>query len=132
MTNILVRRLVLRGWLSLRRHSAKNISYSLTPEGAAEMGRRNVGRLRQASRIIAAYGERLESFISEAKGRGAESVVMVGHSEADSILEGLCERYGLAFLKSADMQRAQSLAKNPSVALVFAEGTGVGHKGFYL
>jgi len=132
MTNILVRRLVERGWLALRRHSPKNISYSLTSEGAAEIGRRNVGRLKQATRIVAAYGERLESFIATAKGRGAESVVMVGHSEADSILEGLCERYGLAFLKSADIQRAQSLARNPTVALVFAEGTRAGAEGFYL
>ncbi len=132
MTNILVRRLVARGWLALRRHSPKNISYSLTLEGAAEIGRRNVGRYRQATRIVSAYGERLEAFIAQAKGRGAESVVMVGHSEADSILEGLCERYGLVFLKSADMQRAQSLARNAAVALVFAEGTMAGAEGFYL
>lgn len=132
MTNILVRRLVERGWLSLRRQSAKSIQYLLTPEGLAEIARRNAGNLRQASRVIAAYGERLEEFILQAKRRGVESIVMVGHSEADTILEGLCDRNGLVFLKSADPQRAKSLARNPTVALVFAEGTPGGGEGFYL
>lgn len=132
MTNILVRRLVERGWLSLRRQSSKNIQYLLTPEGQAEIGRRYAGTLKHASKVIASYGQRLETYLLQAKGRGVESIVMVGHSEADSILEGLCERYELVFLKSADPQRAQSLARNPSVALVFAEGSPAGAEGFYL
>jgi len=131
MTNNLVRRLVERGWLALERRSTKNIGYSLTPAGQAEIQRGAI-YLRQASLLVSSYGERLEAFASEAKDRGVDSIILVGQSRVDSLLEGICERRGLTFLKSVDPSRASSLAKKPRVALVFAEGLASDVEGFSL
>ena len=121
MTNILVRRLVARGWLALRRHSAKSISYLLTPEGVAEVARRSTERLHRATRVVSAFGFRLESFLVSAKSDGAKSVVMVGRSDFFPLLEDICDRLKLGLLQSSDPERALALEAKGGIALVWGD-----------
>jgi len=120
MTNILVRRLVERGWLALRRHSAKSISYFLTPEGISEVARRSGGYFERAARIVSAKSERIEAFVVKAKLAGARSLVLVGSSAADFIIERLCDTHGLVFVKSADAERWLGTPR-PDMAIVWGE-----------
>lgn len=120
MTNILVRRLVARGWLALRRHSAKSISYLLTPEGIAELARRSGGYFERAARIVTAKSDQIESFIVAAKLNGARTVVLVGSSVVDFIIERLCETHSLVFIKSADAERWLATLK-PDLAVIWGE-----------
>lgn len=121
MTNALIRRLAERGWLSLTRLSTKSFRYALTPEGVAEITRRTVSYVRRSSRSANLYEERIESFVMAAKRSGVETLVLVGPSEADFVLEHACERHDLVFVKSADCERARNLARRPGVALVWSE-----------
>jgi DNA-binding MarR family transcriptional regulator len=121
MTNILVRRLVERGWLALRRHSAKSITYLLTPEGTGEIARRTRGYFERASRLVAAQGERIEAFVMEARRKGATAIVLVGSSPSDFILERSCETHGLVFMKSANPDKARALAQRPDVVLAWGD-----------
>lgn len=121
MTNILVRRLVERGWLALRRHSAKSITYLLTPEGTAEIARRTRGYFERASRIVAEQGERIERFVLEAKASGASALVLVGSSSADFIFERSCETHGIVFMRSADPERWISSPRRPGIVVVWGE-----------
>ncbi|HRY74050.1 MAG TPA: winged helix-turn-helix transcriptional regulator [Spirochaetia bacterium] len=121
MTNALVRKLADRGWLKLTRLNAKSFRYALTPEGVNEVARRTVGYFRRASRNASLYRDRIEAFVLEAKRRGAESLVLVGPSEADFVIEYACERHGLTFLKSSDLSRAEAYARRPGYALVWGE-----------
>jgi len=120
MTNILVRRLVGRGWLALRRHSAKSISYLLTPEGVAEVARRSGGYFERAARIVTAKSDQIEAFIVSAKFNGARTLVLVGSSAADFIIERLCDTHKLVFIKSADAERWLATQK-PDLAVVWGE-----------
>jgi len=121
MTNALVRKLADRGWLKLTRLNAKSFRYALTPEGVNEVARRTVGYFRRASRNASRYREPIEAFVLEAKRRGAESLLLAGASEADFLLEWACERHGLVFMKSADLDRARALASKPGMALAWGE-----------
>ena len=120
MTNILVRRLVARGWLALRRHSAKSISYLLTPEGVAEVARRSGGYFERAARIVTAKSDQIEAFIVGAKLNGVRTVVLVGSSAADFLIERLCDTHALVFVTSADAER-WLVARRPDMAVIWGE-----------
>lgn len=134
MTNALVRKLADRGWLKLTRLNAKSFRYALTPEGVNEVARRTVGYFRRASSNASQYRERIENIILGAKARGFSSLILVGSSDIDFLLEWSCERHGLVYLKCAEAERARRLAESGSSLIVWAEGAvegppGDGHPG---
>jgi DNA-binding MarR family transcriptional regulator len=121
MTNSLVKRLATRGWVKLTRLSAKSIRYALTPEGVGEIARRTSGYFRRASRNADKYRARIELFVVDAKRSGAATLVLAGTSEMDFLIEFVCERHGIAFVKTADFDRARTIGKRKGVILLYGE-----------
>jgi DNA-binding PadR family transcriptional regulator len=121
MINILLRRLADRGWVMLTRVSAKTMCYALTSAGIAELTRRTAGYFQRASRSVERYRDRLESFAIEAKRKGAGTVVLVGSSEIEFLLEYVCERHGLIFVRTADPDKSKSLGRKDGVVLLISE-----------
>jgi DNA-binding MarR family transcriptional regulator len=121
MTNALLRKLAERGWVKLTRLSPKSMRYALTPEGVGEILRRTAGYFRRAARNADQYRAQIELFIVETKRRGTATLVLAGTSELDFLIEFLCERHGLAFVKTADLERADAIARRPAVAILYAE-----------
>jgi DNA-binding MarR family transcriptional regulator len=122
MTNALLKRFADKGWVMLRRLSARHIQYALSPEGVAEIARRSYRYFRRTARSAAMYRDILEAFAMRVKRGGAERVVLAGASDLDFILEYACERHGLTFVKGADPAKAARLAADPSTVLIEAEG----------
>jgi DNA-binding MarR family transcriptional regulator len=118
MTNALLKRLADRGWIKLTRISTRTIRYALSPEGVAEIARRSAGYFRRSAKYAEVYRERLESFVLGELRKGIGTLVLVGSSELDFLMEYVCERHGIVFLKSADLDRACALARRPGVLLV--------------
>jgi len=129
MTNALVRRMAEQGWVTLTRMSTKSVLYALTPAGVAEMARREEGHIQRAARNTERYRERIENFVLKAKADGATTVVLAGASEIAVLLEGACDHHGVAFIKSADPEKATSLGKRPGVVLVAADPMPAGKEG---
>ena len=121
MTNSLLRRLAERGLVKLTRLSPKSMRYALTPEGLGEVVRRTSGYFRRAARHVDKYRAQIEAFIIEAKRAGASTLVLAGTSDLDFLIEFVCERHGVAFVKTADFERARNMGKRPGVSLLFAE-----------
>ena len=121
MTNALLRQFADRGWVKLTKLSTRSVIYALTPEGIAEIARRTAGFFNRASRNTERYRDRLEAYVLGAKRDGVMTLVLVGASEVEFLLEYLCERHGLVFVVSLDQERAEALAKRPGVALIYAE-----------
>jgi DNA-binding MarR family transcriptional regulator len=120
MTNALLKRLAERGWIKLTRISTRTIRYALSPEGVAEIARRSAAYFKRSARNAEAYRERLEAFVISQLRGGVGTVVLVGASELDFLLEYICERHGIVFVKSADLGRARAFAKRPGVLLLTA------------
>ncbi len=118
MTNALLKRLAERGWIKLTRISTRTIRYALNPEGVAEIARRSAAYFRRSARNADVYRERLESFVLAEMRKGIGTIVLVGASELDFLVEYICERHGIVFLRSADYSKASALAKRPGVLLV--------------
>jgi len=121
MTNALLRQFAERGWVKLTKLSTRSVVYALTPDGMAEIARRTAGYFRRASRNSERYRDRLEAYILGAKESGASTVVLAGSSELEFLLEYLCERHGLVFVKSADLERARTLGKRRGVVLLLGD-----------
>ena len=130
MTNALLRRFAEKGWVKLARLSAKSVHYALTPEGVGEVARRSAGYFRRAARSTDQYRARVEQFVLKAKMNGAGTLVLAGASELDFLLEFVCERHGVVFVRTSDQERARALSGRPGVALLYAEtGTEMGDDG---
>lgn len=121
MANLILRRLAERGLLELTRLSSRRVRYALTGAGMKELARRTAGYYRRVSRSAGLYRDRLEAFADAAKRKGAESIVLVGSSEVEYLLAEACERRGIVFLKSADPEKAGSLARKSGAFLVLSE-----------
>jgi DNA-binding MarR family transcriptional regulator len=122
MTNALLRQFAERGWVKLTKLSTRSVVYALTPDGISEIARRTAGFFQRASRNSELYRDRLEAYIVEAKVSGASTLVLAGSSDLEFLLEYLCDRHGLVFVKSADPERARSLGQKRGVVLVFGDG----------
>lgn len=121
MTNALLKRLAERGWIKLNRISTRTIRYAISPEGVAEIARRSAAYFRRSARNAEAYRDKLESFILGRHREGIATIVLVGASDLDFLLEYICERHGIVFLKSADFAGTRAFAKKPGVLLLAAK-----------
>jgi DNA-binding MarR family transcriptional regulator len=125
MTNALLRRFAERGWVKLTRLSAKSVQYALTPEGMTEVARRTAGYFRRAARSAEQHRARIEQFVTRAKQDGARTLVLAGASELDFLLEYACDRHGMVFVRTADLERARAMNGRPGVVILYAEGAEV-------
>jgi DNA-binding MarR family transcriptional regulator len=121
MTNALLRRFAEKGWVKLTRLSAKSIHYALTAEGLGEVARRTAGYFRRAAKSAEQYRARLEQFVMQAKRDGAQTLVLAGASELDFLLEFACDRHGMVFVRTADLERARAMSGREGVVLLYAE-----------
>jgi DNA-binding MarR family transcriptional regulator len=121
MTNALLKRLAERGWVKLTRISTRTIRYALNPEGMAEIARRSAAYFRRSAGYAEVYRERLEGFVLAELRKGVGTLILVGSSELDFLMEYVCERHGIVFVKSSDFDKAQALARKSGGTLLLAE-----------
>jgi DNA-binding MarR family transcriptional regulator len=121
MANLILRRLAERGFLELTRLSAKRVRYVLTGSGMKELARRTAGYYRRVSRSAGLYRDRLKGLVDSARSKGAQAIVLVGSSELEYLLAEACERAEIIFIKTADPEKAVSLARKNGAVLVLAE-----------
>jgi DNA-binding MarR family transcriptional regulator len=139
MTNSILKRLAQRGWISIKKLNSRNIRYAVTLEGINEIARRGYGYFKRTIRNVVYYRENLEELIRRAKRKNVSTVLLAGISDLDFIVEHLCQRYGLSFLKAAETKTALQALDDRSLA-IFAEnipgppepGEGAEGNVFYL
>lgn len=124
MTNSILRRLVTKGFVTMRKINARNIHYLVTPEGIDLIARRSYRYLRRTVGHVVRYKERLLGIFGQAalpapEGRGATAVVLVGESDLDFVVEWCAEKCGLGFAR-AEREATQGVVES-STLLVLGE-----------
>lgn len=109
MTNAIVKRLTQKGWITIKKINSRNIQYAVTPDGVNEIARRSYRYFKRTIRNVVMYREGIDAEINRAKTRGCNTVVLIGVSDLDFIVEHSCLRHGLTYLKVVDMETAQPL-----------------------
>jgi DNA-binding MarR family transcriptional regulator len=97
LTNVLIKRLVQRGWVSLRRVNGRNLSYALTPEGFDALARRSWRFIKRTFGELKGYYDKIDRFMAEKASEGYETVLLEGLSELDFVLEQCARKHGMGF-----------------------------------
>ncbi|MDR2101557.1 MAG: transcriptional regulator [Treponema sp.] len=102
MTNSILKRLARKGWITMRKINSRRIQYAVSPEGINEILRRSYRYFKRTIRNVVFYKDRLDEIILKAKQGSITTLLLTGSSDLDFILEHICHRYGLRFLKTGE------------------------------
>jgi DNA-binding MarR family transcriptional regulator len=97
MVNTILRRLIEKGWLVTKRINSRNISYVVSPSGKEEILKRDYLDFKKTIDNVHLYKAGIEKLVSDAKTAGYKTVVLVGKSDLDFIVEYACGKAGVAF-----------------------------------
>ena len=99
MTNAVLKRLVEKGWLTIKKINNRNIRYVVTPEGMEEITRRSYRYFKRTLKNVAEYKDRIEVLLSTVQQDGYDSLLLVGSSDIDFIIEYLCTKMDMTLVK---------------------------------
>lgn len=102
MINAILKRLVRKGWITVKKLNNRNIQYAITLEGMNEIIHRSYGYFKRTIRNVVYYKDHIDEAISKAKQNKITAVILVGISDLEFIVEHACDRHGLSFLKVVD------------------------------
>jgi DNA-binding MarR family transcriptional regulator len=120
MTNAIIKRLVEKGWLTIRKLNNRNMFYAVTPDGLDAITRKSYRYLKRTIKHIVHYKELIGELIAQVKSAGYQSVVLIGSSDLGFIVEHSCAQHKLGFL--ADKQGdARELVGCEAFYLLFSE-----------
>ncbi len=102
MTNAILKRLAHKGWLAIRKVNNRNILYAVTATGAEEIARRSYRYFKRTIRNVADYKSAIERLVSDARRRGFDTVMLVGASDLDFIVEHVCAKSGVRFVRGSE------------------------------
>jgi predicted transcriptional regulator len=119
MTNSILKRLARKGWITVKKLNSRNIQYAVTLDGMNEIISRGYGYFKRTIKNVFFYKEKIDQAISGAKQKGILSVLLVGPSDLDFIVEHSCHHQGLNFLKTPDTAGAPPVEN--AILRVYAE-----------
>ena len=101
MTNAIVKRLIDKGFITVKKVNNRNIRYAVSPLGIEEISKRSLKYFKRTIKNIVVYKEALSDVIDMIKDDGFIEVVLVGKSDIDFIIEHECMKKALRFSKTA-------------------------------
>ena len=103
MTNTIIKRLTKKGLLTVRRINSRNIRYALSPEGMRMLSEKSYRYFKRTIKNVVIYKEKIGAAVYSAAELGYDTVILVGESDLDFIVEHFCFKQGIGFrsLKAA-------------------------------
>lgn len=106
MTNAIVKRLAVKGFLTVRKVNNRNIRYAVSSAGVEEIAKRSYKYVKRTIKNIAHYKDRVDELLQGIRAQGFLGVVLEGGSDVDFIVEHLCRKNGLGFRRSDGARNA--------------------------
>ena len=99
MTNAILKQLVQKGWLKVNKINNRNIQYMVSPQGMEEIARRSFRYFKRTIKNVVYYKEALDQFAREVSTKGFDAIVLVGTSDLDFVIEHVCQKNKVSFIK---------------------------------
>jgi DNA-binding MarR family transcriptional regulator len=120
MTNAILKRLVHKGYLTIRKVNNRNIAYAVTPAGVEAIAKRSYRYFKRTMRNIVYYREAIEAFVHDVKSRGYQGIALAGVSDLDFIVEHACGICGIRYLRD-DASIDAAKAGSDELSLLYSE-----------
>jgi DNA-binding MarR family transcriptional regulator len=118
MTNAIVKRLVQKGWLTIRKVNNRNIRYAVSSEGLEQITKRSYRYLRRTIKNIVSYREAIEAFVKRVAEDGYSKISLVGFSDLDFIVEHACSRFHVELIRN---ESSIGQEPGPGACVLYAE-----------
>ena len=99
MTNSILKRLIEKGFITVKKVNNRNIKYAVSPLGIEEISKRSFKYFKRTIKNVVVYREAVEDVLAIVKDKGYESVVLVGKSDIDFIIEHECMKKSLILIR---------------------------------
>jgi len=99
MTNAILKRLAVKGLLTIKRINNRNIHYIVTPTGIEALTRKSYRYFKRTIKNVVYYKEAIETLAMDVKKQGYDGLVLKGSSELDFIVEHSCIKANLKYIK---------------------------------
>jgi len=119
MTNAIVKRLVEKGWLTIRKVNNRNIMYAVSPAGIEQITRRSYRYFKRTIKNIVSYREAIVKLVGDVKARGYRGLVLVGSSDLDFIVEHACGAQGMEYVR--DERNVEAFQKKGELFILHSE-----------
>ncbi len=120
MTNAILKRLVQKGWLKVKKINNRNIQYIVSRQGMEEIARRSFRYFKRTIKNVVYYKEVLDQFAREVRTKGFDTIVLVGESDLDFVIEHVCQKNKLSFKKVAGEREIDN--KDGNHFVLYSEG----------
>lgn len=100
ITNAILKRLIEKGFLVAQKVNSRNIHYAVTPSGIEEILRRSYKYFKRTVENVVFYRNFIEEVVEQAKKNGNSTIVLVGKSDLDFIIEYTCGKNNIKYKNS--------------------------------
>lgn len=100
ITNAILKRLIEKGFLTVQKVNSRNLHYVVTSIGIDEILRRSYKYFKRTVKNVVFYRNFIEEIVEKAKKSGNNSVVLVGKSDLDFIIEYACGKSNIKYKNS--------------------------------
>jgi DNA-binding MarR family transcriptional regulator len=87
MTNMLIRRLISKGYIRIHQLNKRKVEYILTPQGFSEKMRKSVKYTLKTIRSISLIKERLREILAGLVAQGTRKFMVLGNSDLASLID---------------------------------------------
>ena len=99
MTNSILKRLAEKGYVTVKKVNNRNIKYAVSPLGIEEISKRSYKYFKRTIKNVVVYREAVEDVLNTVKEMGYSSVVLIGKSDIDFIIEHECMKKSLELIR---------------------------------
>jgi len=99
MTNAILKRLAIKGLLTIKKVNNRNIHYIVTPSGIDALTRKSYHYFKRTIKNVVYYKEAIENLALDIKNQGYEGLLLKGSSDLDFIVENSCRVVDLKYIK---------------------------------
>jgi DNA-binding MarR family transcriptional regulator len=102
MTNAIVKRLITKGFLTVRKINNRRIMYAVSPAGMEEIAKRSYRYFKKTVKNVVYYKNSIDTLLRDVKEAGFSALSLVGSSDVDFIVEHFCGKYNIAYRQQED------------------------------
>jgi len=128
LVNIILKKLIKKGYVKIRRLNRKNLQYFLTPKGFSQLSRRSYHYLWKTIDSVAKMKNKIQELVLEEYSKGTTQFLIVGNGELADIVEISLRDLDRENLKFERALKQNEIGGSTDGVLLITQGTG--YEGF--